>query len=389
MNIELARIKVGDIFKGYIDKDDDGEFAFSGKLAIRPAYQRNFIYTLEESERVIHTALKGYPLNVMYWVLTDGSYTIGDDDSLIPSADAKFEILDGQQRTVSLMKFLDHKFDITLDEKRIYWDSLTDDQYADLMDYRLMIYICSGSDSEKLAWFEVVNIAGKKLTAQELLNKTYTGPWLTAAKKIFSKRKCPAKGLSDKYITGDPNRQELLEKALKGISEFQGLSDHSAYMAAHKGDADADELWQYYQDVINWIQKIFPKYYSDMKGLDWTHLYNTYHNNTYNSATMASEVERLHKDDEVQKPKGIYEFLLCRETDPYAGRLLNLRAFETRDKMHAYAKQGGICPDCKKHFEYEEMEGDHIRPWSKGGKTVPENCQMLCKNCNAHKTDKY
>jgi hypothetical protein len=80
--------------------------------------------------------------------------------------------------------------------------------------------------------------------------------------------------LSDKYITGDPNRQELLEKALKGISEFQGIRDITEYMAAHKLDNDADELWQYFQDVISWVQKIFPKYYSDMKGLDWCHFYN-------------------------------------------------------------------------------------------------------------------
>ena len=105
---------------------------------------------------------------------------------------------------------------------------------------------------------------------------------------------------------------------------------------------------------------------------------------------MAAQVKRLHEDSfEVQKPKGIYEFLLCRDTDPYAGRLLNLRAFEEKDKQAAYSRQNGICPVCGQHFEYDEMEGDHILPWSKGGKTTGENCQMLCKPCNGKKSDKY
>ena len=252
-----------------------------------------------------------------------------------------------------------------------------------------MVCICEGEESEKLDWFRVVNIAGEKLTEQELRNSVYTGKWLSDAKRYFSKRNCAAKRMSEKYITGDPNRQELLEKALRGICEFQGISEITEYMAQHKSDADADELWQYFQDVVHWVEKIFPKYFSDMKGLDWCHLYNEYHNRTYNSASMTSEVKRLHEDEDVQKSKGIYEFLLCRDTDPFAGRLLNLRTFDKRDKLAAYSRQDGICPVCKEHFEFEEMEGDHIKPWSKGGLTTPDNCQMLCKSCNGKKSDKY
>ena len=195
------------------------------------------------------------------------------------------------------------------------------------MNYEFMVYICEGEESEKLEWFKVVNIAGEKLTEQEIRNISYTGEWLSDAKLHFSKRNCAAKKMSDKYITGDPSRQELLEKALKGICEYQGIKEITEYMARHKSDADADELWQYFQDVIHWVEKIFPKYFPDMKGLDWCHLYNTYHDRAYNSSVMSAEVKRLHEDDEVQKAKGIYEFLLSRDIDPFAGRLLNLRAF--------------------------------------------------------------
>ena len=374
MDIIPKQIKVKDVFNGYADNGDDGVFAYSGKLAIRPPYQREFVYDDNQAEAVIQTVLKGFPLNVMYWVKT------GTDT---------YEVLDGQQRTLSIMQYLSHKFSISIDNKKYYWDALPDDKYNAIMDYDFMIYICEGEESEKLEWFKVVNIAGEKLSDQELRNSVYTGTWLSDAKRYFSKRNCAAKRLSDRYITGDPNRQELLEKALKGICELHGIKEITEYMAQHKSDADADELWQYFQDVFNWVGKIFPKYYADMKGLDWCHLYNKYHTIPYNSAVMNSEVKRLHEDEEVQKTKGIYEFLLCRETDPYAGRLLNLRAFDKRDKIAAYSKQNGVCPICKKHFEFDEMEGDHIIPWSKGGQTVPDNCQMLCKSCNSKKTNKY
>jgi 5-methylcytosine-specific restriction endonuclease McrA len=374
MKIRPVSIKVKEVFKGYVDNGEDGVFAYSGRLTIRPPYQREFVYNDTQAESVIHTALKGFPLNVMYWVQV---------------APDEYEVLDGQQRTLSIMRYLSHQFSIKLDGQTFYWDSLPDDKYNNLVDYEFMIYICEGNESEKLEWFSIVNIAGEKLTPQELRNSVYTGTWLSDAKRHFSKSNCAAKGLSDRYITGTPIRQELLEKALKGICELQGMKDITEYMSAHKNDADADELWQYFQDVIHWVGKIFPEYYKDMKGIDWCHLYNKYKDNSYNSTTMKAEVKRLHEDEDVQKTKGIYEFLLCASIDPYAERLLDLRAFTERDKIAAYSKQGGICPVCNEHFEYNEMEGDHIKPWSKGGHTVPENCQMLCKDCNGKKSAKY
>lgn len=374
MKIEPRQIKVREVFESYADNGDDGVFAYGGRLAIRPPYQREFVYDNKQAEAVVQTVLKGFPLNVMYWV------KVGNDS---------YEVLDGQQRTLSVMQYLKHQFSIMLAGQKYYWDALPDDKYNAIMNYEFMIYICEGEESEKLEWFKVVNIAGEKLTDQELRNSVYTGKWLSDAKRYFSKRNCAAKLLSDKYVTGDPNRQELLEKALKGICDHQEIREITEYMARHKSDTDADELWQYFQDVIHWTEKIFPKYYADMKGLDWCHFYNTYSHNTYNSSEMGKEVKRLHEDEEIQRPKGIYEFLLCRDADPYAGRLLNLRNFEKRDKMAAYSKQRGVCPVCRKHFEFEEMEGDHIKPWSKGGHTIPDNCQMLCKNCNQKKTDKY
>lgn len=178
----------------------------------------------------------------MYWV------KVGDD---------QYEVLDGQQRTLSVMQYLDHKYSISVDGGKYYCDSLPDDKYDDIMNYEFMVYVCEGSESEKLDWFKVVNIAGEKLTDQELRNSVYTGKWLTDAKRYFSKRNCVAKGLSDKYIKADPNRQELLEKALMGICGFQGIDNITEYMSIHKSDDDADELWQYFRMLSIGYKKYF------------------------------------------------------------------------------------------------------------------------------------
>lgn len=374
MKITPTNIKVKDLFEGYDDQGENGVFAYNGKLSIRPPYQREFVYNSKQAESVIQTVLKNFPLNVMYWVKTGHN---------------KFEILDGQQRTLSIMQYLSHNFPITLNKQKYYWDSLPSNEYDVIQNYKLMVYICEGTESEKLDWFKIVNIAGERLTNQELRNSVYTGPWLFDAKLHFSKRNCAAKGLSNKYIKGDPVRQDLLEKALLGICENKGLKEITQYMSEHQFDSDADELWQYFQKVIHWIERVFSDYYSDMKGLDWCHLYNKYHDKTYNSSTLKNETNRLHEDDEVEKKKGIYEYLLSRDTDPYAGRLLNLRTFKTEDAQIAYKQQNGRCNNCHKPFNFNEMEADHIQPWSKGGRTVLKNCQMLCKTCNVKKSNIY
>lgn len=374
MNITQRSIKIKDVYNGFTDDGEDGVFAYGGKLTIRPPYQREFVYDLQRQANVLHTILKGFPLNTMYWVKT------GDDT---------YEILDGQQRTLSVMYFLTHKFSINIDGNAYYSDVLTDDVYEKLMNYEFMVYICEGTESEKLDWFEVVNIGGEKLTDQELRNSVYTGPWLLDAKRHFSKRNCPAKGLGDKYIKGEPIRQELLERALIGICEYQDLEGITQYMGLHKSDENADELWEYFKTVIEWIQKVFPKYYSDMKSANWCHLYNIYGANEYDLDVLKSEVERLHKDEEVQKKAGIYEYLLCRDTDPYAGKFLNLRTFDDSDIIAKYEQQEHKCAMCHQEFNLSDMAGDHIIPWSKGGRTKFDNLQMLCKKCNSKKSDMY
>jgi hypothetical protein len=357
MEIKLHEILVKDLVQGYVDHHEEGVFGYGGKLNIRPKYQREFVYKDNQRDAVIATIQKDFPLNLMYWVKNGDSY----------------EVLDGQQRTISICQYVNDDFSIN----NRAWHNLYENEKEHILNYPLMIYFCEGNDTEKLAWFKTINIAGEKLTEQELRNAVYTGTWLTDAKKYFSKTGCAAYNLAKDYVAGSPIRQDFLETALTWI----GGGKIEKYMGAYQNEDNANELWLYFQNVINWVKVIFPKTRKEMKGIEWGELYNQYKDNKFNSAEMEKQIETLLADDDVTKKSGIYYYLLTNDE-----RHLSIRAFTDSQKRTVYQKQKGICPICKNHFEIQEMEGDHIKPWAEGGKTLIENLQMLCKDCNRRKS---
>ncbi|HLP86731.1 MAG TPA: DUF262 domain-containing protein [Candidatus Paceibacterota bacterium] len=375
MDIKLKNIKVREVVNGYKDDGENGVVGYNGKLNIRPPFQREFIYGEKERDAVIKTLRQGFPLNTMYW-------------SIDP--DGNYELMDGQQRTVSICQYITEIIPIRFnDGHELAFTSLTTDQREQILNYPLSVYICNGTPSEKLSWFRTINIAGKPLTDQELLNAMHTGPWLTDAKRWFSKTSAPAvQDGRDKLVNGSPIRQEILATALKWISN----NSIENYMNLHKDDNDAQELWQYWQSVFDWVNRIFPNQDSNrtklMKGLEWGNFYNEYKNKKLNAKDLENQIIKLINDDEVENKKGIYEYLLTRNE-----RTLSLRQFDDKIKVKKYEEQKGICSDCqkrgnKKKWEIEEMEADHIIPWSKGGKTIYENCQMLCIQDNRIKSGK-
>ena len=360
MEIKLHEIPVKDVVAGYRDNQEDGVVGYNGKLDIRPPFQREFIYNEKERNAVIETINKGFPLNVMYWSKN------GDG----------FELLDGQQRTLSICQYVNGDFSVDFKG----FNNLPKDLQDKILDYKLMIYICEGTPSEKLDWFKIINIAGEKLTDQELRNSQYTGTWLHDAKRHFSKTGCPAYQIGEKYLNGSTIRQDYLETALTWISNRDAIEIEN-YMGTHQQDSDANELWVYYQAVLDWVKRLFPNYRREMKGIDWGILYNEYKDQSYNSDKLEEQVKELMMDDDVTKKSGIYPYLITGKE-----KYLSIRSFTDNQKRKAYEKQNGICPNCKEHFEIEEMEADHITPWHDGGKTTSENCQMLCRECNRRKS---
>ena len=318
------------------------------------------MYKDKQRDEVINTVKHSFPLNVMYWCKND---------------DGTFEVLDGQQRTISICEYVSGEFSF---EGR-YFNNLTDTEQEQILNYELMVYICEGNDKEKLDWFKIINIAGEKLTDQEFRNAIFTGEWLSDAKRYFSKNGCAAYKIGEKYLNGSPIRQDYLETAIRWISN----DDVEEYMAKHQHEPNANELWLYFQNVINWVQVVFPNYRKEMKGIEWGFYYNEYKSVNYNSKKLEEKIIELMVDDDVSKKSGIYEYLLDGKE-----KHLSIRAFTDKMKREAYEKQGGICAKCGGYFELKEMEADHITPWCEGGKTIVENCQMLCRECNRRKSGK-
>ena len=371
MKIELHKITIRELVEGFIDDAESGVRGYGGKLDIRPAYQREFVYKEKERNAVISTVMKGYPLNVMYWA---------------KNPDGTFEVMDGQQRTISICEYFNGDFawgELEVGAK--YFHRQLSDMQEKFLNYELMVYFCEGSPTEKIEWFKVINIAGLKLTAQEMRNAVYSGPWVSDAKRYFSKAGCVAQKIGSQYLNGSADRQEYLEKAIEWMINSSNDKMIEDFMAIHQGDEEAMELWLHFQKVINWVEMRFPKYRKEMKGLEWGRLYKEYGAQSFDPKELEKQVDELMADKEVQCKKGIYEYLL---SGGMRAEKLNLRTFDDDEKRTAYENQKGICSHCKKHYEYNEMEGDHIVPWSKGGKTIPDNLQMLCKRCNGLKSDK-
>ncbi len=409
MTINLKQIKVRDLFDGYVNNDEDGVWAYHGRLSVRPRYQREFIYSEKEEIAVIETVKKGFPLNVMYWAIARNEK---GDKILNDKGEEMYELMDGQQRTISICEFLNNKLVVNF-QKFFNIQKSTPNIADDILNYDLQVYICDGEVSDKLNWFRTINISSKELTDQELLNAQYVGEWLTKAKEYFSKTGCLAQETivtrghkASDYMTGTPIRQDYLSTVLIWIADYKGLPARTkqgdSYMAEHQGDTDAGDIKSYYVCILDWISGKFKNYRKEMKGLPWGIYYNNYQRGKYkgqiiekSADEIEDEIAKLIDDDEIDgNIKGIYEYIIDGEE-----KHLSLRSFDRKIAAKIYEKQKYTCPYCEKKigghtypegkhsYELKDMEADHIIPWSKGGKTEESNCQLLCKWHNGHKSD--
>ncbi len=373
LKIEQKEVTVGEITEGYINNEEQGVRGYGGRLDIRPPYQREFIYDENEQRAVITTVLHNYPLNVMYWVKRS-------DDAECP-----YEVMDGQQRTLSLCQYVANKF--AYDFKNFF--NQPADVRKKILDYKLTVYVCEGEESEKLEWFKTINIAGKPLNEQEIRNAVYAGPFVSDAKKHFSKKLCGAYRLGKDLVNGSPIRQDYFKKALEWMADHETRSGKPqsavGYMSQHQHDLNAMPLWSYFQSVLRWATDTFDmkKFRKIMKGLDWAMFYDAYHEKALDMEAMEKQIVELIGDDEIQKPLGIIPYVLTGDE-----HCLDLRAFTDKTKLAVWEKQHHKCAHCGKEFDFQLMEGDHITPWREGGRTVMENCQMLCRECNRRKGSK-
>lgn len=379
-------VTVKDICDGFVYNELEGKglFGLSGKLTIQPEYQRNYFYADGKKDvAVIDSILKGYPLGLIYFNKVDGD---------------KLEVLDGQQRITSFGRYVTNKFAVK-DENGMeqYFSGIATDKQKKILDTKLLIYECEGTESEIKDWFKTINIAGVPLNDQELLNAVYSGPFVTLAKQEFSNSQNANIQKWSAYINGAVNRQEYLECALDWVSKGS-IGD---YMSRHRFDNNITELKTYFNSVIDWISSVFEDVENEMRGLEWGQLYETYHNTAYDPAKVSQQVQSLLEDPYIRNRKGIFEYILGGSVDT---RLLDVRVFDEATKKAVYAKQTasarakGVsnCPLCAigheanrtKIWNLSDMDADHVSAWSKGGTTDIKNCQLLCKTHNRAKGNK-
>lgn len=379
MEIRELKLPIRELVKGYCrDEENDSVVGYDGKLDIRPSYQRAFIYKEKEQMAVIETISKNFPLNSIYWV---------------DKGDGTYELLDGQQRTTSICEYVCEKGKLAAtifdNPSPRFFDNLQPDEKEKILSYTLTIYICVGEDSEKLKWFQTINIAGKALYKQEINNAIFAGPWVSDAKRYFSKKGCPAISMADDYVNpGEADRQQWLELAIKWMCDN---GDVEKYMALHQFDDNASALFAHFQTIITWAQTNFPKktYGKLCKRSDWYDLWKMHHNRVLPTSEYSKRVIELKQDGDIECPAGIIPYLLTGDETK-----LDLRTFDEKTRLKIYRKQGGICPECvrrgkdtaNKVWSINEMEADHIIPWHKKGRTEESNCQMLCRNCNRTKS---
>lgn len=406
MKTELKKFTIEEICTGfqYNELEGKGLFGLNGKLVIQPEYQRNYIYADGVKDvAVIDSILKVYPLGLIYFV--DTKKETEDASTEEPATDenadkCRYEVLDGQQRITSIGRYIQNKFAVhdSVTNKEQYFDGLPEDKQNLIKNTELLVYVCSGEESEIKSWFKTINIAGVPLTQQELLNAIYSGEFVTLAKAEYSNSQNSNNQKWQAYVKGNLTRQEILEVALDWVSSKQGLSI-DAYMSKHRHDTNIDEMRNYFNAVIEWVNSTFTETYSQMAGLEWNRLYELYHAKPYNKSKLNQRIDELMKDPYIKDKKGIYEFVLGGEEEY---KLLNIRIFSDKDVNITYnkqteeAKQKGIsnCPYCAisnnkaeqtKIYTRKEMDADHVTPWSKGGATDLDNCQMLCIKHNRAK----
>lgn len=387
MNTKLqTEITVEDICDGFVYNELEGKglFGLSGKLTIQPEYQRNYIYADGKRDvAVIESILKGYPIGLIYFNKVSAN---------------DFEVLDGQQRITSFGRFVTNKFAIK-DENGMeqYFSGIAKDKQEKILNTKLLIYECEGSESEIKEWFKTINIAGVPLNNQELLNAVYSGQFVTLCKEEFSNSQNANIQKWSAYISGSVNRQDFLERALDWVSKGN-IGD---YMSRHRNDNNINEVKNYFNSVIDWVSTVFTDVESEMRGLEWGRLYETYKKQPYDPKDISKKVKELYADPYVKNRKGVFEYILGGSIDT---KLLQVRVFDEATKKSVYAKQTKVaeekgisnCPLCAignntnktKIWKLKEMDADHVTAWSKGGATEKENCEMLCKTHNRAKGNK-
>ena len=341
--------------------------------------QRNIVYDADKQALVIDSLYKGIPLPAFYlWQREDG----------------KLEVLDGKQRIEAIKKF---KQGNLLYEGKSWKAYAYDSDLQQVVDEtELTMIICSGNEEKKREIFKRINTLGVPLSRFEVLNGLYHGEYIEGLNYYFANDANVRKVLPYASVDRGDNKYRLLEYIyyVRKGRVFPKRSELDDYVQQHKNESFNDEVKKikpyigFIRDVFGDASKINSvlkfklavKYQKDRT--IWQQHKDTIIKecNTY----LKSEWSKL----STTKDQDIEDIIL--------GVVNNLhvdpkRLFTEDDKTKLLAElepnEQGLyeCKNCHQHFAADELTVDHIKPWSKGGRTVLSNAQLLCRACNSEK----
>ena len=334
--------------------------------------QREIIYSDEKQRLVIDSIVKDYPLPAFYlWKNDDG----------------KLEVLDGKQRIHAITRFYENdlEYDGLLWKE---WNTKDPELQERINNTALSIIISEGTEEKKREIFNRINTLGVPLSEFEVLNGLYAGQYLRGLSKYVEQDSAAKK------ILGEPKRGKSKIKLLDFICSLRGVKDKKEYVKLHQ-----DEPFVGDQTLVSKHVKFVASIFDDFNSLPMLLRF---------AVRYAKDVTiwKENKDEinrRIKKFKKSQDYKLIDNKEQeiediiqtvVQGISVDPKRLFTQDQkdelvqlsMADPSKHDGEkirCEDCKQLFFADELTVDHVKPWSKGGRTELSNAQLLCRACNS------
>lgn len=392
---------------------DFDRMELKGRIETNPEYQRDFVYSIEKSSRLIESALMKIPLPKIY---------------LCEEKDGKLSVVDGQQRIRSFLNFIRNEYALkgmTVFpelEGKYYKDLET--KLQDVIDETSIRTIIINEDSADAKYdiFERLNRGAVTLKEQELRNCVYRGPYNSMINEIATDKNVSI------MFKAENKRMWYQEYILRffALIDFMSykpsMKTHlNKYMKAHQYDDEKNvqEDKDAFIKTLSIVKEVLGADAFSTVDYDKKVVLNKFSATFYDSIMVAfSRFDRtklIAKADAIRaaiNDKKLHDdvyhdacYAATGSTDRVVRRILTIfnlvssilgddgvekevRTFDSSLKLPLAEKQGYVCPLCQnKIVDIDECEIDHIIPYSLGGKTVFENAQLVHKICNRHKSN--
>lgn len=389
-----------------------------GDLNTNPDFQRDYVYKDKQASKLVESILLGIPIPNVFFCQED---------------DESFSVIDGQQRIVSLTKFLNNELKLTgLEEIKEYnglkYKDLPKDEQRKYKNTTLnCIKILKENKNLKYEIFTRLNQGAVKLKPQELRNCIYRGSFNSLLEEMAKKKKEKLKKL---FFEDNNNKkyQEYILRffALRDFSQYKGslLKTMNEFMELHKNEPKENikKIEKEFFSVFDIVKSVLGNQAFCAYDRSKKVLMNKFSPTVYDSIMIAfsffdkrglqNNADKIKK--EIKKIKTgnreyqdasygssgskskvltrisiIFSLLqeYVKETEDKIG---DRRLYSKDEKIHLWnmSKKHKCCYCGQEILSIDNAEVDHSKPYSKGGKTNLKNAKLIHSFCNKLKSNK-